>query len=252
MTKPNTKTIYIPNPEYTTWLEKKNALEADIETIEGTIEGYDKEADGLKEKCKLILGEEADIEKLIKQFERKQKKPGGNTPPPPGGNGGGSTEPTSEKPTTELPDYTQEQLEYYKGLTSEQLQTIADRLSTFSETKNLTVGELLFNEDNATLLSEYLQGDDSLPKELIKLIKEGNTKSSQKLLSSVIYGGVDLGVIRIGDDSEKFKETYSDKKEYLISILGDDYAKEVFGIEDIANMESAQYQSESDNEENPS
>ena len=153
----------------------------------------------LQQKCKDILGEETDLEALIKEFDaawRKNNKSGGNNSNEPSGGGGGSdsTTESTEVPTTPpLPDNTQDQMKYYNELSVSQLNEISKNLQAFAKSNNLTVEQLLTDEKNIDVLIKYLTTSSSsnLPQELIGLIKDGDTKATQQLLYNIFTGNND-------------------------------------------------------------
>ncbi|MBR4261479.1 MAG: hypothetical protein IKQ33_05990 [Clostridia bacterium] len=203
-TTPKTKTgtTTIPNPDYVSWLAEKEAKEKEIDdilhndpikvgdiTVNGLI-ALDEAGSELKEKCYTILGKETDLEALIKDFNDsyKEKKGSGGARDPgenPGGGGGGGETPT-EAP--KLPDNTQDQMKYYQDLSISDLSDISTNLSKFAETNKLTIQELLFDENNAEKLVEYLGSLGVFNDELKKLIKEGDPVKTQELIKNIFTG----------------------------------------------------------------
>ena len=202
----------VPTKEYTDWLGKVEEAERKINellysrpiSISGVtpaisvtgLVALDAAGAKLKEKCYKILGENTDLEGLIKEFgdaykdedegDGKKKKPGGRNPgggDPPSGGGG---DPPTEAP--ELPDNTQDQMKYYQELAMSELSDIAENLAKFAETNKLTIQALLFDEKNAEKLVEYLSTLGVLDEGLRKLIKEGNILKTQELLRDIFIG----------------------------------------------------------------
>ncbi|MBR4261289.1 MAG: hypothetical protein IKQ33_05005 [Clostridia bacterium] len=190
----------VDNPVYIKLMTKKGELQQKIdelltgrsvtignESVNG-IEGLDELGEKLQEKCKKILGENTNLEALIKDFKKLYNGSGGsggNSPPPGGGGGGGET-PT--EPLPELPDNTQDQMNYYQDLSIGDLSDISDNLTKFAETNNLTIQELLSDENNAEKLVEYLGTLGILSEDLKKLINEGDPAKTQELLKNIFTG----------------------------------------------------------------
>ena len=193
------RVVTVTNPAYTSWLEAKAAKEAAIEALTKEVEELDKKGEELKEKCYTILGKETDLEALLKDFEKSlQSGSGGKKRNPTGGDEGsdnpggednpyGGDEPKTEPPV-ELPDNTQDQLKYYKELTMAELSDISANLSKFAETNNLTLEQLLLDENCAEILIKYIESSPVFSDALKKLIVEGNPKASQTLLRQIFTG----------------------------------------------------------------
>ena len=192
------------NPEFAAWIVKRDEAQAAIDKLlneepitlgEGeasisvtgliALNAKGKEVRG---KCIEILGSEENLEALVKDFKKLYYGNGGGGGNDPGSDpsGGGGTPPT--EPPLELPDNTQDQMKYFEDLSIGDLSDIADNLAKFAETNNLTVQELLTDENNAAKLIEYLGSLGVLSEDLKKLINEGDPAKTQALLSNIFTG----------------------------------------------------------------
>ncbi|MBR4261286.1 MAG: hypothetical protein IKQ33_04990 [Clostridia bacterium] len=189
----------VENPEYVKLKKRKLELEEKIdeiresrsitingETVSGLV-GLDELGQRLQDKCYDILGKETNLEGLIKEFKRMYFGNGGGRDPGGDNPGGGGGEPPTE-PLPELPDNTQDQMNYYQDLSIGDLSDISDNLTKFAETNNLTVQELLSDEKNAEKLVEYLGTLGVLSEDLKKLINEGDPVKTQALLKNIFTG----------------------------------------------------------------
>ena len=187
------------NEEYTKWLKEKKVKDDNILILTEAIERLDKEGEELKEKCLLILGKEDKLDALIKEFKNKIKNPrvpsGSNNPPPGGDNKPPVENPPTEpgiigptSPTLELPDNTQEQLNYYKELSINELHQIFLLLDEFCTSNNITIQELLFDKKNCGLLCDMIESSNLFKDELRILVKDGNQIKTQQLFRDIFMG----------------------------------------------------------------
>ena len=183
-----TKTKKVTNPDYTEWLEKKADYESKIDkilneesitiggkTVNGLI-GLDALGEELSSKCYKILGDEVDLEKLVKDFN---KKSGGNR----GGNESNKASPTS--PPSNYTDNAQDQLNYYKQLSDEEIKEVTTKLSDFAKSKNISLAQLLTDQKNANTLVKYVCSEKLFKNELINLISVCDPVKTQQIMKNI-------------------------------------------------------------------
>jgi uncharacterized protein YoaH (UPF0181 family) len=260
---PKEKTKWVTNEKYVEWLEQKQVLETALTELITQVEECDTLGQELQDKCYLILGKEVDLEELLKPFKRNDPGKSGKRSGGGGRSSGGSgeqtallggayegitTEPpvTGEQETTpeesttpeegsgsgsELPDNSKEQLDLYKELSSDQLAEIEKNLSSFASENEMTLDELLYNDEYAPKVIDSLLNSSVISENLKTLIKEGNQIQSRNMVRDILEGkqNTTIGVSAIADESLKqyFQGVAENNNLTLDALLTD---SENFGI----------------------
>lgn len=160
---------------------------ADAGLDSGFIKSFDANFKALAESLKQVS---SSLKKAVGYIEDNDRNNRDNMPDDDGGGGddsaGGDDEETTEPPTSGI-DNMSLQIEEYKKMSMNDLQSIVDTLQKTAEDNNMTIEELLGDKQNAELIKQALL-DSIKSEELRKLIEEGDIELTRQLIVNILTG----------------------------------------------------------------
>ena len=107
-----------------------------------------------------------------------------------GGNGGGNPGDGSTPPpdANQLVDNSKEQLEGYKNITMNGLDSVVSDLAKYAAEQGKTVEELLVNKEYSENIKNLLLQNQNIPSELKQLITDGSSEVAQATIKNILDG----------------------------------------------------------------